>query len=183
MLPADIKRLIEIHAEASGLAPASVARYAYGSGDFWRRLEAGTDITSRRAAKVAQWLSDHWPEEEFVFWPADIPRPEPAAGSPAARALAPDPALTALDRHGRIADPEAFLKALTPFEISRATLDQVVSQYRDGRNDTGAPKRGSRAYKVLLGLMAAGDARFIERRRRVGQLLGLPPLPADREAS
>ena len=67
--------LIDLKARRSGLSPHSVGRYAGGSGDFYARLVAGHDITTRRAERVAQWLSDHWPAD--LEWPADIPRLEP----------------------------------------------------------------------------------------------------------
>ena len=67
--------IIDVMAAHSGLSPHSVGRYAGGSGDFYGRLRAGHDITTRRAARVAQWLSDHWPAD--LEWPSDIPRPEP----------------------------------------------------------------------------------------------------------
>ena len=69
--------LIEAMARTSGLSPHSVGRYAAGNGDFYARLVAGHDLTTRRAQRVAQWLSDHWPAD--LEWPADIPRPAPAA--------------------------------------------------------------------------------------------------------
>ena len=53
---------------------------------MYTRLRAGADITTRRAARIAQWLSDHWPTG--AEWPPDIPRPDPSPGSPAAPAAA-----------------------------------------------------------------------------------------------
>lgn len=69
--------LIERYAQASDLSAHSVGRYAAGSGDFYGRLQRGHDITTRRAALVTQWLSDHWPPEDELPWPVDIPRPAP----------------------------------------------------------------------------------------------------------
>lgn len=68
-------RVMDLYAAAKGLSAHSVGRYAGGSGDFYSRLVAGHDITTRRAARVVQWLSDHWPDD--LDWPPDIPRPAP----------------------------------------------------------------------------------------------------------
>ena len=67
--------LIHRLAEATGRSPRTVSTYAAGSGDFCDRLERGADLTTRRGARVVQWLSDHWPDD--LDWPADIPRPAP----------------------------------------------------------------------------------------------------------
>ena len=52
-----------------------------------RRLRAGADITSRRAERIIQWLSDHWPAA--LAWPSDIARPQPSPDTPAASPPAP----------------------------------------------------------------------------------------------
>ena len=75
MTPATITFAIERYAERTGLSAHSVGRYASGSGDFYGRLKRGRDVTTRRAGRVLQWLSDHWPDG--LDWPADIPRPSP----------------------------------------------------------------------------------------------------------
>ena len=71
-----IIRLVHAYSQATGLSQRTVSTYAAGSGDFCDRLERGHDITSRRAARVAQWLVDHWPDH--ADWPSDIPRPDPS---------------------------------------------------------------------------------------------------------
>ena len=53
---------------------------------MYLRLARGCDITSRRAARIVQWFSSHWPSD--LPWPEDIPRPTPSSGSPAVKALA-----------------------------------------------------------------------------------------------
>ena len=75
MTPDQLLFLMRTMADATGYAAGSLGRWASGSGDFTPRLERGHDITTRRAARVAQWLSDHWPAD--LEWPSDIPRPEP----------------------------------------------------------------------------------------------------------
>ena len=77
MTPDDILRLLDIASRHSRRTAGTLGRLASGSGDFTPRLRRGHDITSRRAAKVSQWLSDHWPEG--AAWPNDIPRPAPRA--------------------------------------------------------------------------------------------------------
>ena len=73
MSPDCIIRLITLAATASGHSPSTIGRWASGSGDMYHRLCRGHDITTRRAARVVQALSDLWPEG--AEWPADIPRP------------------------------------------------------------------------------------------------------------
>lgn len=172
--------LAERFAEESGEALSSVSLYASGSGGTINRLRRGGDVMSRTYLRIIQWFSDHWPLR--LDWPADIPRPDPAPDSPAVKALmarfgAPEPgaALTALDAHGRIADVEAFLDALTGgiCPILRPTYDQVVAQYADGKpKATAWPRRNSNARKVLDALTAAGDVRFAERAALMRRVFG-----------
>lgn len=68
-----ITRLIEILAHAVQRSPHTVGRMASGSGDFYARLKCGHDLTTRRAVRVTQRLSGHWPAD--LPWPSDIPRP------------------------------------------------------------------------------------------------------------
>ncbi len=68
-------RLIELYASARGLTVSTVSTYATAHGDTHARLARGHDITTRRAARVVQWFSDHWPAG--VDWPPDIDRPAP----------------------------------------------------------------------------------------------------------
>ena len=53
-------------------------------GDFIKRLRDGADCRTATHSIVTQWFSDHWPAD--LDWPADIVRPEPTPGSPAALA-------------------------------------------------------------------------------------------------
>ena len=76
MSPENILRLIDAAASRSPHSPGSIGRWASGSGDFTPRLRRGHDITSRRAERIVQWLSDHWPDG--AEWPSDIPRPPPS---------------------------------------------------------------------------------------------------------
>ena len=82
MSPACIIRLITLAAAASGRSPSTIGRWASGSGDMYHRLRRGHDITTRRAARVVQALSDRWPPG--AQWPADVPRPPPRAPRDAA---------------------------------------------------------------------------------------------------
>lgn len=70
-----IIRLCEVYAARRGLSLSTVSTYAAAAGDFYKRLKAGHDLTTRRAARVIQWFSDHWPAD--LEWPPDIPRPTP----------------------------------------------------------------------------------------------------------
>ena len=60
-----------------GLRLTTVGRHIAGHGAFFSRLDAGHDITTRRATRVVQRLSDRWPAG--AEWPADIPRPAPTS--------------------------------------------------------------------------------------------------------
>ena len=83
---ATLIQLIDVYAAATGVAPSTVSLRSAASGDLYRRLCGGADITSRRAERIVQWLSDHWPAD--LPWPDGIDRPAPTPGSPAA---APSP--------------------------------------------------------------------------------------------
>lgn len=74
--PEDICRLAEVVAAARKRSVNTVSRLATGSGDTVNRLRAGHRITTGRAARALQWLSENWPEG--LAWPADIPRPPKA---------------------------------------------------------------------------------------------------------
>ena len=65
---------------------------------MYDRLCSGADITTRRATRIVQWFSDHWPTD--LEWPADIPRPDPAPDSPACATVASSgiPTKAALDK-------------------------------------------------------------------------------------
>jgi len=86
MVPDQIIAIIEILAARTGRSAGTIGREASGSGDFYPRLKVGHDITTRRAARVTQWFSDHWPAD--LVWPDDIQRPVPSPGSPAAKEVA-----------------------------------------------------------------------------------------------
>lgn len=68
-----IMTLCEVYAAERKLTLSTVSTYAAAAGDFYARLKRGHDLTTRRAARVAQWFSDNWPDG--VDWPGDIPRP------------------------------------------------------------------------------------------------------------
>ena len=76
MLHYHIILLIERVAHVTRRSPHTIGRLAAGSGDFYARLKNGHDLTTRRAASVVQYLSDHWPAD--LAWPSDIPRPLPS---------------------------------------------------------------------------------------------------------
>ncbi|MXY66978.1 MAG: hypothetical protein F4Y47_00255 [Acidobacteriia bacterium] len=59
---------------ARGIAGTTLCRLAVGNSTVWERLPSG-HVTIRTAARLLQWLSDHWPPH--LEWPPDVPRPEP----------------------------------------------------------------------------------------------------------
>ena len=67
---------IRCYARHVGCAPSTASRWASGSGATLARVEAGRGITIDRAARIMQWLSDHWPPG--AEWPPDVPRPAPS---------------------------------------------------------------------------------------------------------
>ena len=77
MISESIVVLIEVYAARQRHTVGTVSTYAAGSGDFYVRLKHGHDLTTRRAERVIQWLSDHWPSD--LDWPAEIPRPPRSA--------------------------------------------------------------------------------------------------------
>lgn len=158
----DVVALIDLHAEARGIAPSTSSRHLSGSGDLRDRLGRGCDLTLRRAEAVVQRASDHWPID--APWPESIPRPEPAPDSPAAEAAraarASDPR-TALDGRGRIADPAGFCRRLfvRPHDLARTVKLYGVG----GRLEHRRPPRrrqGSKTRTIWDALLAAGDRRI-----------------------
>lgn len=153
-------RLITLYSAAADRSENTIARLSSGDGRTAVRLKAGCDITTRRAARIAQWFSDNWPVG--LPWPQDIPRPPASPDSPAAL----ENPLRKLNAKGRIASPEKFAEALGVAEnmaIDRTLVDQVIAQYADGKPRGGTtPRFGSKALTVLKYLIAAGDSRFAE---------------------
>lgn len=75
--------LAEAYCRHRRLSLGSLGTYATKDARFFRKLPEGR-VTIRRAERVLQWLSDHWPAD--LPWPADIPRTAPSAGEPAGKA-------------------------------------------------------------------------------------------------
>ena len=73
-------RLARIYTAATGCRLSTTSSRIAGSGDTFTRLERGHTITFRRDHVLVQRFSDRWPPG--ATWPADIPRPKPAPGSP-----------------------------------------------------------------------------------------------------
>ena len=63
-----------LYSQSRGVTMSTLGTYAAGDGKFFSRLSVGR-VTIRRAERVLQWFSDHWPVD--LPWPADIPRPNP----------------------------------------------------------------------------------------------------------
>ena len=165
--------------------------YAAGAGGFLRRICQGCDITTRRAARVLQYFSDHWPLD--LPWPVDIPRPDPALDSPAVLALIErqeargnlnnspvhseiDP--LALNARGELANPVAITPQVSggmdnpAYRTAvRDSVYQVVRDYADAGPRAGRwPRAGSRAGKILDLMVEAGDVRFAQRAALIRRL-------------
>ena len=152
MSPSILLKLMAMLAAARGVSVGTVGRKASGSGDFAGRLRAGGDITTGRARRVCQWLSNHWPAG--AVWPADIPQPEPEPepepGAPAtesvkqtAQCQITDPGASVRRPPNRqIADPAATVRAL---------LDRCVHLTMAGDHDAAdAVRDKARAIAILL---------------------------------
>ena len=72
-----ILSLSDLYSRKTGKKESTIASYSAKQAYAFRRLREGCSITIRRANKITQWFSDHWPAD--LLWPEDIPRPEPAA--------------------------------------------------------------------------------------------------------
>ncbi len=185
-----IVRLIVVYADACGLSNTYASRRLTGSGDTITRLRAGAGLTLRRAEKITQTASDHWPLA--TPWPADIPRPEPAPDSPALR-----------EHAKRVDDPLAAVEALIDeldglmtsgrwdaaqaaelrmFKVAgtlgddgrikspkalcralgarRSVYEDVCKRYSRGRAGRARPRQGSDAARMLALLEQSGDERF-----------------------
>lgn len=79
---ATLIEIIDAYARATGVSPATVSLRSAASGGLYRRLRDGHSITVHRAARIVQWLSDHWPAD--LAWPDGVGRPPPSPESPAA---------------------------------------------------------------------------------------------------
>lgn len=183
--------LFHSYAEAKRLSTSTVSRYASGSGAFLHRLDNGATVTMARLQRIVQWFSDHWPED--LDWPADVPRPAPAADSPASEpAPLPDDLAGAVrgarermaDAMGEDWDAAArheaemfrLASALRPdgriacveaaclaVGCSRDVYQDVVRRYA-GRGAGVRPRDPRSATgRMLEFLAAAGDARFAAR--------------------
>ena len=69
-----IAQIIRLFAEARGISLTYSSFLLTGSGTTLKRIDGGGSLTSRRAAKITQRASNHWPAG--LAWPAEIPRPE-----------------------------------------------------------------------------------------------------------
>ena len=79
MTTAQLLRLAETYAARRKIALSTIGRIAGGNGGFFKRVKEGR-VTIRRAERVCQWFSDHWPAD--AEWPAAIPRPQPTPVEP-----------------------------------------------------------------------------------------------------
>lgn len=165
-----ILRLFALYCAASGRSPSRVSTLVWNHGARHKQIASGADLRTRSFERALVWLSDHWPGN--LEWPRDIPRPLPEGEDPAAPAPALDPKeqrelaeALALGPNGRLRSPAALCKAL---RIGRATYDYVIRRYADGRDRADAfPQRNTWSRRLLEHLVASGDTRFSERRKRV----------------
>lgn len=173
--------LVKYFAKAKNRAIATAAKILAGEARLLDRLDKGGSITFKRAIRIRQNASNLWPFDHP--WPADIPRPPPAADSRYAQAAqaqnlnnsaqdSENP--LSLNSRGEIASPKALAASLLPSYAGEALMQammdsyyQLTRQYADGRPKADkSPRKGTRAARLLAALVAAGDVRF---RARIDQ--------------
>ena len=149
MVPEEIVRLADMMGAATKTPASVLIRRACGSGNMYARLRNGHDITTRRAARIAQWLSDHWPPS--ADWPSDIPRPAPSADAPAAllrtdagaslkrpsllakrQRIRPDTAGASAEGADPVAAVEALQREIVEFWVADPVDHQAIED-REGR--------------------------------------------------
>ena len=116
---------------------------------MYSRLKRGRDVTSRRAERIIQWFSDNWPVD--LDWPADIPRPEPAPESPAARSMAgPSP----------VTPTVTYAEAKRLSEAAMKALDDAWDEEYDGDKIDRLERAAKAAARLLnnKGQIACPDA-------------------------
>ena len=112
-----IIRLTEAFAAGTLRSVHTIGFWVSGSGDFYRRLKQGGDVTTGRASRIARKFSELWPAS--LPWPTDVPRPNPATGSLSAggvkgRAIGTEPSVNPppnSQKGGAAADPVVLVRA------------------------------------------------------------------------
>lgn len=122
---------------------------AVNDGKFYRRIVCGGSCTLRTYDHVLQWFCDHWPIG--LPWPADIPRPEPAPGSPYARLLADQSSSGTMDTPPTSSYAEAL-------RATRAASDALDAAFALDRNDMGRDDRIKQCESALLAAGSVLDA-------------------------
>ena len=74
--------LIDVYAHAKGVSGSRVTTLVMKSGNVYRTLREGGNITLGRVDDAVQWFSDNWPAG--TDWPKGIARPPatPPAAEP-----------------------------------------------------------------------------------------------------
>ena len=114
-------RLAGLYADHMHLAVSTVSLRAARHGGLIAALASGDrNITVRRARRILQWFSDHWPTD--LEWPADIPRPDPSPDSPAAQAASISAPISVSTPETEMGDPLAAVEAA--LERQGAAMDR-----------------------------------------------------------
>jgi len=71
----EIITVSKAYGTARGISLGRVSMLAFGDGNLLKRLESGSDLTTRRLEGAMRWFSANWPENGE--WPDDVPRPAP----------------------------------------------------------------------------------------------------------
>lgn len=88
---------------SSQVAESTLSDRLLKSGTRFRRIRAGSDISTGTFERAMQWLSDNWPEG--AVWPEGVERPSSVLTRERATPCAPDG--RANGRDGRSALPPA----------------------------------------------------------------------------
>ena len=67
--------LAQDYAEWRGVRLWRIGHLAANRGGFFVDLRNGRPCQTQTYERVLQWFSNHWPPENDLPWPSDIPRP------------------------------------------------------------------------------------------------------------
>jgi len=72
--------VVDAYCAARGISEARASTLIFNGGGRIKQLRDGRDIGVLTSLSALRWLSANWPDD--TEWPADIPRPSPAASTP-----------------------------------------------------------------------------------------------------
>ena len=73
--PRNLIRLAKTLADHENVTHSAISMRIFGKGNYFSRLQDGTDPRNSTCVRAFDWFSSNWPED--LEWPSDIPRPAP----------------------------------------------------------------------------------------------------------